>query len=100
VVENADVRVTVARVDIGYHLKVDVDSIYIERDEVDVLPIIREIFISNLPINPVCSPDCKGICPVCGLRIEDEAEHLHEEVEKTRKLGVFLEKALKEGGKQ
>ena len=143
VVGNASVKITVARVDIGYHLKVegevkmrfvcsrcldeyvetfrfsdenilrrgeytggeslkdeDVDSIYIERDEVDVLPIIREIFISNLPINPVCSPDCKGICPVCGLKIEDEAEHLHEEVEKTRKLGIFLEKALKEGGKQ
>ncbi|NPA79703.1 MAG: DUF177 domain-containing protein [Thermotogae bacterium] len=78
----------------------DVDSIYIDRDEIDVLPIIREIFISNLPINPVCSPDCKGICPVCGLKIEDEAEHRHEKVSGARKLGDFLQVALKEGGKK
>ena len=78
----------------------DIDSIYIDRDEIDVLPIIREIFISSLPINPVCSPDCKGICPVCGLKIENEADHVHEEVGGTRKLGIFLEKVLKEGGKK
>ncbi len=143
VVGNAQVVITVARIDVGYHLRVegevdvrfvcsrcldeyverfsfsdenilrrghheggislkdeDVESIYIDRDEVNVLPIIREVFISNLPINPVCSPACKGICPVCGLKIEDEADHVHEEVDRTRKLGILLEKALKEGGKK
>ncbi len=143
VVGNAQVVITVSRIDVGYHLKVegvvevkfvcsrcldeyverfsfsdenivrrggyeggvslkdeDVESIYVDRDEIDVLPIIREVFISSLPINPVCSPDCKGICPVCGLKIENEADHVHGEVDRTRKLGIFLEKALKEGGKK
>ncbi len=75
----------------------DVDSVYIEKDEIDLLPLIREVFISNLPVKPVCDPSCKGLCPVCGVKLEDG--HSHDPVQPL-KLGAFLREAFKEGGKR
>jgi uncharacterized protein len=33
---------------------------------VNLSPLIREYAWLGLPINPVCSPDCRGLCPECG----------------------------------
>jgi uncharacterized protein len=33
---------------------------------VNLSPLIREYAWIGLPINPVCSPDCQGLCPECG----------------------------------
>ena len=39
---------------------------------------IRDAIILNLPINPLCSPDCPGLCPDCGLKwIELPDDHAH-----------------------
>jgi uncharacterized protein len=39
---------------------------------------IRDAIILNLPINPLCSPDCPGLCPDCGMKwIELPEEHEH-----------------------
>lgn len=35
-------------------------------ETVDVTPDIREDVLLQLPSFPVCSPDCKGLCPQCG----------------------------------
>ena len=35
----------------------------------DLSPLIREYIWLGLPVNPICSPDCKGICPECGGNI-------------------------------
>ncbi|NPA30541.1 MAG: DUF177 domain-containing protein [Chloroflexi bacterium] len=32
----------------------------------DLAPLIREYLILDIPISPICHPDCKGLCPVCG----------------------------------
>lgn len=48
----------------------DVETLTIEKDEIDVLPLIRDIFIASLPINPLCSENCLGICPVCGVKMK------------------------------
>jgi len=32
----------------------------------DLTPLIREYAWLALPLNPLCSPDCKGLCPKCG----------------------------------
>jgi len=29
-------------------------------------PLVREYMILDFPLQPVCSPQCKGLCPVCG----------------------------------
>lgn len=33
---------------------------------VNLAPLVREYAWLGLPVNPLCSPDCKGICPRCG----------------------------------
>jgi uncharacterized protein len=35
-------------------------------DEIDLGQMMREQFYLALPMKPLCRPDCKGLCPVCG----------------------------------
>jgi len=35
-------------------------------DEIDLGHIIEEHVLLNLPMRPLCSEDCKGLCPSCG----------------------------------
>jgi len=37
-----------------------------ENGQIDLQPLLREYALLEIPINPVCKPDCKGLCPVCG----------------------------------
>ncbi len=37
-----------------------------EDAHIDLQPLIREYALLEVPINPICKPDCKGLCPVCG----------------------------------
>jgi len=51
-------------------------------DEIDLEGPIRDAIILNLPINPLCSPDCLGLCPDCGEKWEDLPEdHAHEVID-------------------
>jgi uncharacterized protein len=34
--------------------------------QLDLEPLLREYMILELPISPLCRPECKGLCPVCG----------------------------------
>ncbi|OGO71332.1 MAG: hypothetical protein A2Z49_10145 [Chloroflexi bacterium RBG_19FT_COMBO_56_12] len=34
--------------------------------QIDLAPLLREIMFLELPISPLCCPECKGLCPVCG----------------------------------
>jgi uncharacterized protein len=42
------------------------DLIVPEDAQTDLEPLLREYALLEFPINPVCKPDCKGLCPVCG----------------------------------
>jgi len=37
-----------------------------ENGQIDLEPLLREYALLEFPISPVCEPDCKGLCPVCG----------------------------------
>ena len=52
----------------------------LDGDLVDVEPAIRDAVVPALPFRPVCSPDCPGLCPQCGVRLADpeNTEHTHE----------------------
>jgi uncharacterized protein len=45
---------------------------------IDLTPLIREEIILATPLAPLCRPDCKGLCPHCGLDL-NEKPHEHEE---------------------
>ncbi|MGC8779195.1 MAG: YceD family protein, partial [Candidatus Caldatribacteriaceae bacterium] len=33
---------------------------------VDITKDLEELILVNLPMKPLCRPDCLGICPKCG----------------------------------
>ena len=51
-------------------------------DLIDLEPAVRDAVVLTLPTNPVCRPDCPGLCPECGVHFDDlPADHSHEEVD-------------------
>jgi uncharacterized protein len=44
--------------DDDYRLEVD--------DTLDPEPIVRDAVVLEMPFSPLHSPDCKGLCPICG----------------------------------
>jgi uncharacterized protein len=44
---------------------------------IDLGPLVREYMLLEIPINPLCHPDCQGICAVCG-EAQGEQVHHHE----------------------
>lgn len=37
-----------------------------EEGRIDLAPLIREYVLLEVPIQPICRTECKGLCPVCG----------------------------------
>lgn len=36
-------------------------------DEIDLVPLVRDAVVLTLPQAPLCSDDCRGLCPRCGI---------------------------------
>jgi uncharacterized protein len=49
-----------------------------EGDFINLDAPIRDALVLNLPVNPLCSEDCEGLCPTCGVKwadLPDDHEH-------------------------
>jgi uncharacterized metal-binding protein YceD (DUF177 family) len=54
----------------------------IEGDYLDLEPLARDSVVLNLPLAPVCTEDCRGLCVDCGQRLDDlPADHTHEVID-------------------
>ena len=42
------------------------DAYEIDGTTIDLEPMLRDALTLSLPLNPLCRPDCKGLCPLCG----------------------------------
>jgi uncharacterized protein len=59
----------------NYPLSED-EQIIPESRNIDFRPYIRDYILIEIPINPVCEPDCRGLCKVCGQNLNlGECEH-------------------------
>ncbi len=74
----------------------DVSSLYLENFELDILPLIKEIVLLTLPMKPLCSEECKGLCPVCGIN-KNKEKCEHEGVNKYSPFTELLDKFKKRG---
>lgn len=53
---------------------VDADDFVIdERRHLDLSEAVRQYEQSALPLLPLCRPDCRGLCPVCGSDLNEAA---------------------------
>ena len=43
---------------------------------IDLTPLLREEVILAVPLAPLCQPDCRGLCPECGVDL-NELPHEH-----------------------
>jgi uncharacterized protein len=51
----------------------ELEYIFFENDQIDLEKILIEQVNLFIPFKPVCSPDCKGICPDCGANLNRSA---------------------------
>lgn len=73
------------------------DELMMDGDILDMETPIRDAIILSLPINPLCSPDCEGLCPECGepwAQLPDD--HSHEAGDQRWSALADLKKALEE----
>ena len=81
--DDADVTVEVdaREVDQAGTQDEELRSPYVEDDQLDLGSWAHDALALALPLQPLCRPDCKGLCPVCGVSLNDADpdEHRHEQ---------------------
>jgi DUF177 domain-containing protein len=45
----------------------DLGTLYVDGEILETRPILLEQLQLNIPMKPLCRPDCRGLCPVCGI---------------------------------
>jgi uncharacterized protein len=54
----------------------------VDGEVLDIEPVVRDAVVLALPWTPLCRPDCAGLCPTCGQRLDDlPAGHAHEMID-------------------
>lgn len=53
--------------------QIDDDVIYYKDDIFDLGKLIKEHIIMNIPIKLVCDENCRGLCPKCGTKLEEDS---------------------------
>ncbi|AGM08666.1 YceD family protein [Amycolatopsis keratiniphila] len=51
-------------------------------DRIDLEPTVRDAVVLALPLAPLCTEDCRGLCTECGVKWADlEPGHGHEKID-------------------
>jgi uncharacterized protein len=56
----------------------DLESPYLEEQELDVRSWAHDALALALPTQILCREDCAGLCPRCGANLNAEPGHAHE----------------------
>lgn len=57
----------------------EAEESHMQGDFLDLEPALRDAVVLALPLSPLCSADCSGLCARCGERLDDLPEdHTHE----------------------
>lgn len=68
-------------------------------ENLDLEGAFRDAIIAELPFRPLCSEDCRGLCPTCGVKLADAEEgHGHEVIDP--RLAVLAELLKDEDAKE
>jgi uncharacterized protein len=49
----------------------DGDRRFLDGDLLDLEPALRDAMVLALPLAPLCSGECEGLCPECGVRLTE-----------------------------
>lgn len=62
----------------------ELDSPYVDTDQLDLAGWARDALVLELPAQILCRPDCRGLCPVCGADLNADPDHAHEQAPDSR----------------
>lgn len=46
-------------------------TLTVEDDSIDLMSLIQEQILLQVPMKPLCRPDCKGLCGQCGANLNE-----------------------------
>jgi len=73
----------------------DLTTAFYENDQIDLGQLMEEQFYLSLPMKPLCSADCKGLCPVCGINLNRDSCDCQREWEDPRFAALKNLRAIK-----
>ncbi len=56
-------------------VKTELEAEFYVNDEFDPETIVFEQIMLRLPLYPLCKSDCKGLCPYCGINLNENPGH-------------------------
>lgn len=75
----------------------DLGVVHFQGEEIELLPFLEEEMQLNVPMKPLCRPDCQGLCPECGANWNDTSCDCETETTDPRWGGLAdLKKQLEE----
>ena len=54
-----------------YNQVTDSGLVLAEDGNIDLAPLVREYLLLEVPIKPICRPDCRGLCLECGVNLNE-----------------------------
>lgn len=75
--EKIEVDVPIEIQELFHYRPENEDDFFIEQDRVDLEQPLIDSVVPNLPIQPLCSDDCPGLCADCGEKL-DVGNHDHQ----------------------
>ena len=54
------------------------DDFLVQEEKIDLEQAITDAVVLSLPFKPVCSQDCLGLCPECGVKMAEDPNHVHQ----------------------
>ncbi len=51
---------------------IDEECIVVQGNVIDISGSIEACIFGNIPLQTLCSEDCKGLCPVCGINLNEK----------------------------
>lgn len=69
----------------AHHLEVGdeeaAEEYLVEDGLIDLEAVLRDSVVPALPFQPVCRPDCPGLCSECGMHLRDDPDHTHDVID-------------------
>lgn len=62
-----------------------------DHHELDLAVVVRDAISLAEPIAPLCRPDCRGLCPICGADLNTAGNHGHEDESIDPRLAVLAQ---------
>jgi len=53
----------------------EMDMLYLQEPEIDLFQVLAQQVFLLLPTKKICSEECRGLCPRCGVNLNEETCH-------------------------